>query len=40
MESGSITGGLIMLRKAPDKHPYLAAWIANTVMMTANSGEK
>ncbi len=30
---------LIMLREAPDKHPYLAAWIANTEMMTANSVE-
>lgn len=31
---------LIMLREAPDKHPYLAAWIANTEMMTANSGDQ
>jgi hypothetical protein len=31
---------LIMLREAPDKYPYLAAWIANTEMMTADSVEK
>lgn len=31
---------LIMLREAPDKQPYLAAWIANTELMTANLVEK
>ena len=40
MEPCCITGGLIMLREAPDKHSYLAAWIANTEMITAASVEK
>ena len=40
MEPCSITGGLIMLREAPDKHPYIAAWIANSEMMTAASVAK
>ncbi len=31
---------LIMLREALDKQPYLAAWIANTELMTLNSVEK
>ncbi len=30
---------LIMLREAPDKHPYFAAWIGNTDLMLAPGGE-